>query len=195
MTAKATTAANRAPRSWLITALLASLAVAYVAFVFVPAQASIAKLRGQLNERRQHILQAQGLILPVEQMVRHVVQTREVSDAWREATPNPSELSDTFAHLTVEAKAAGVHIERLDPLPPEELQMLAQHAVNVQFRGEFAQVFDFLRRIELLPGTIWVSNLRMAGDQAGSGTLHGELNLTIFVDRTGSTDSTARFVR
>ena len=195
MTAKATTAANRAPRSWLITALLASLAVAYVAFVFVPAQGAIGKLRGQLNERRQHILQAQGLVLPVEQMARHVVQTRAVSDAWREATPSPAELSDTFARLTAEAKAAGVDIERLDPLPPAELQMLSQHAVNVQFRGQFAHVFDFLRRIELLPGTIWVSNLRMAGDQAGSGTLRGELNLTIFVDRTGSTDSSAGFVR
>jgi len=188
MSAKQAPVTTRAPRSWLITALLASLAVAYVAFVFVPAQGKIGTLRGQLNERRQHILQAQGLVMPVAHAAGQLAKTRQVSDQWRSAAPSHAELSANFAQLTSEAKAAGVVIERLDPQPPAELKVLSQHAVNVQFHGEFAAAFDFLRRIEQLPATVWISNLRLAGDDSSSGTLHGELNLTIFVDRTGSTD-------
>jgi Tfp pilus assembly protein PilO len=188
MSVKNVTNPTRAPRSWLITALLASLAVAYVAFVFVPAQAAIGTLRDQLNERRQHILQAQGLALPVDHMTRQLARTREVSDGWRAAAPNHAELSANVARLTSEAKEAGVAIERLDPLPPVELAVLSQHAVNVQFHGQFTEVFDFLRRIEELPATIWINHLRVASGDSARGTLHGEVNLTIFVDRTGSTD-------
>jgi Tfp pilus assembly protein PilO len=188
MNARAASLGGRAPRSWLITALLASLAVAYVAFVFVPAQASIATLRGQLNERRQHILQAQGLALPVEHASKQLAATREVSDKWRSAAPSAAELSANFAQLSAEAKAAGVVIERFDPQTPAELQVLSQHAVNVHFHGQFAAVFDFLRRIEELPATVWISHLRIATDGGPSATLRGELNLTIFVDRTGSAD-------
>jgi Tfp pilus assembly protein PilO len=179
---------RRAPRSWLITALLASLAVAHVTFVFVPAQADISKLRGRLNERRQHILQAQGLALPVEQMAKHVTKTRQVSDQWRSAAPSLNELSETFAELTSQAKAAGVSLERLDPQAPTEMKVLSQHAVTVQFRGGFAELFDFLGRVEKLPGTVWITNVRVSGGESAAATLQGELNLTIFVDRTGSAD-------
>jgi Tfp pilus assembly protein PilO len=188
MSAKNVAAGGRAPRSWLITALLASLAVAYVAFIFVPAQASIGTLRGQLNERRQHILQAQSLVLPVAHASKQLTATKEVTDKWRSAAPNASELSANFALLTTEAKAAGVVIERFDPQTPAELQVLSQHAVNVHFHGPFADVFDFLRRIEELPATVWISNLRIGTDGESTATLRGELNLTIFVDRTGSSD-------
>jgi Tfp pilus assembly protein PilO len=180
--------ASRAPRSWLITALLASLAVAYVAFVFVPAQASISTLRGQLNERRQHILQAQGLAMPVAHTTAQLSRTKAVSAEWRANAPSHAEVSANLARLTSEAKSAGVAIERLDPLAPAELQVLSQHAVNVHFHGEFAHVFDFLRRIEELPGTVWITNLRLAADDKATAVLRGELNLTIFVDRTGSAD-------
>jgi Tfp pilus assembly protein PilO len=180
--------ASRAPRSWLITALLASLAVAYVAFVFVPAQASISTLRGQLNERRQHILQAQGLTMPVAHATAQLTRTKAVSAHWRANAPSHAEVSANLARLTAEAKAAGIVIERLDPLAPAELMVLSQHAVNVHFHGEFAQVFDFLRRIEELPGTVWITSLRLAADDKATSALRGELNLTIFVDRTGSAD-------
>jgi Tfp pilus assembly protein PilO len=188
MNVKASASRGKAPRSWLITALLASLAVAYVAFVFAPAQASIGTLRGRLNERRQHILQAQGLVAPVAHASKQLAATREVSDKWRSAAPSASELSANFAQLTAEAKAAGVVIERFDPQTPAELQVLSQHAVNVHFHGPFSAVFDFLRRIEELPARVWISHLRIGSDGDAQGTLRGELNLTIFVDRTGSAD-------
>jgi Tfp pilus assembly protein PilO len=188
MTPKSKTSERRAPRSWMITALLASLAVAYVTFVLVPAQAEITALRGRLNERRQHILQANGLALPVGRAAEQLTKTREVSAAWRKAAPSPSELSTCFASLSAEAQAAGVSIERFDPHSTSDMQALAQHGVAVHFRGGFPQAFDFLRRIEELPATIWLPSLRLTSDRMNGATPRGELVLTIFVDRTDSAE-------
>ncbi len=188
MSIKAKSHDRRAPRSWMITALLASLAVAYVTFVFVPAQAEITALRGRLNERRQHILQANGLVLPVAHATEQLAKTRLISTEWRKAAPNPAELSACFASLTEEAKPAGVTIERFDPQLATDMQVIAQHGVTVHFRGNFAQTFDFLRRIEELPASMWLPSLRMTSDPMNGSTLRGELILTIFVDRTDSAE-------
>jgi len=188
MSAPPKTTERRAPRSWMITALLASLAVSYVAFVFGPAQAQITALRGRLNERRQHILQASGLVLPVEQATQQLAKTRLISTRWQADAPNPAELSSCFASLTAEAKAAGIAIERFDPQNSTEMQVVAQHGVTVHFHGTFPQFFDFLRRLEELPATVWLPSVRISADQQNGSTLRGELNLTIFVDRTDSAD-------
>ena len=188
MTWKPKSHERRAPRSWMITALLASLAVAYVTFVFVPAQAAITALRGRLNERRQHILQASGLVLPVAHAGEQLAKTRYISTEWRKAAPNPAELSTCFASLTAEAKAAGVSIERFDPQLATEMQVIAQHGVTVHFRGGFAQTFDFIRRIEELPASVWLPSLRLTSDPLSGSTLRGELIVTIFVDRTDSAE-------
>jgi hypothetical protein len=68
------------------------------------------------------------------------------------------------------------------------MQVLAQHRVTVHFHGTFKQVFDFIRRVEELPATVWLPSLRVSADQQNGSTLRGELNLTIFVDRTDSAD-------
>ncbi|MEX2175604.1 MAG: type 4a pilus biogenesis protein PilO [Pirellulaceae bacterium] len=195
MKPKKSTKATRAPRSWLITALLASLAVSYVAFVFVPAQVGISSLGSKLNERRQHILQADSLVLPVEHAARQLATTRQVSISWQDSAPNPGELATSMAQLSAEAKAAGVAIERFDPQPPSDLQVLSLHGVDVHLRGTFAQVFDFVRRVEQLPGTIWIPSIRFASEAEADSTLRCEMKLTIFVDRIDSADSANHSVR
>jgi Tfp pilus assembly protein PilO len=188
MTIKRASMGRRAPRSWLITALLASLAVAYVAFVFGPAQARIGTLRSQLNERRQHILQGSGLIVPLDHAKSHLAKTRLVSADWKQAAPGPDEVSNFFARLSAEARAAGVVIEKFDPQPPVEMLALSQHGVAIHFHGQFREVFDFVRRVEQLPGSVWIPSLRVNSDNRASSILRGELNLTIFVDRSDSPD-------
>ena len=175
-------------RTWLITGVVAAAAIAYVFLVFLPGQRSIHTLRTQLGEREQQILQAESLLGPLEQAAQRLARTREVSAQWRSAAPSHSRLTEQYALLSRSAAEAGLIVERLDPQPPVELQLLAQHAVNLQFQGQFAQLFDFVRRLEQLPGTIWVSNLRLTSDGQTGKTLRGELTLTIFIDRTDYAD-------
>lgn len=183
MKSKSANRKAKRPQTWLITALLAASAVAYVMFVFVPFQRTIGALRNQVQERSQQIVQAQSLVGTVAQARLRLAAAREVSDAWRSTAPRQAQLVTHFASLTQRAEEAGVAIDRLDPLPAVELHLLAQQNVSLQFHGSFAAIFDFLQRLEALPGTLWVRDLRLQDSTENGNTLRGELTLTIFVDR------------
>src|SRR5262245_35161715 len=171
------------PKTWLITGLLAGAAVAYVIFVFLPLQRSIDVLQGQVQERRQQIMQAQSLAGTVAQARVRLVSAKEVSQHWRSDAPRQAQLITHFASLTQQAELAGVTIDRLNPLPAVELNLIAQQNVSMTFQGTFVAIFDLLHRLEALPGTIWVRDLRLHANSETDNTLRGELTLTIFVDR------------
>jgi Tfp pilus assembly protein PilO len=183
MKRKSTSRKVRKPQTWLITALLASGAVAYVVFVFVPFQRTIAALRDQMQERTQQIVQAQSLVGTVAQARLRLTAARAVSEEWRAEAPRQAQLVTHFASLTQKAEEAGVAIDRLDPLPAVELNLIAQQNVSMQFHGPFAAVFDLLERLESLPGTLWVRDLRLSASTENDNTLRGELTLTILADR------------
>ncbi len=172
------------PQTWVITALLAAIAIAYVVFVFLPNQRSIGKLRAQVQERRQHIIQAQTLATTVEQARLRLTETRAVGAKWQAQSPRQAELITHFASITQQAQGSGVAIERFDPLPVLERNRLAEQSVTLQFHAPFTAIFDFITRLEKLPGTMWIRSLRLHSAAADGGKLQGELTLTIFVDRT-----------
>src|SRR5262245_5700473 len=172
------------PQTWLITALLAAGAIAYVVFVFLPFQRSIAELRAQVQERHQQIMQAQSLGGTVAQARVRLVAARQVAQEWRKDAPKQAQLWTHFASLTRHAKEAGVAIDRADPLPAVELHLIAQPNVTMQFHAPFSAVFDLLERLEALPGTIWIRDLRLNANSESHNTLRGELTLTIFGDRS-----------
>ena len=176
------------PRTWLITALLAAVAVAYVVFVFLPAQHSINDLRADVQERHQQIMQAQSQIRTVALARKRLTETHEVSQQWRAHAPRHSELITHFASLSKQAEAAGVVIDRTDPSPAVEMHLIAQQNIVIQFQATFAATFDFLRQIEAMPGTIWIRNLRLEAMGETSNMIRGELTLTIFVDRADYSD-------
>jgi Tfp pilus assembly protein PilO len=172
------------PQTWLVTGLLAAAAVAYVVFIFLPLQNSINKLRQDVQERRQQIMQAQSLVGTVAQTRVRLTAAREVCQRWRAESPKQAQIITHYASLTQQAEEAGVSIDRLDPLPAVELNLIAQQNVTMQFHGPFSAVFDLLHRLESLPGTLWVRDLRLQAITDNDNTLKGELTLTIFVDRT-----------
>ena len=183
MKRKTTSRKTRMPKTWLITALLAAGAVAYVVFVFLPFQQTIHGLRAQIQERNQQIMQAQSLTGTLAQARLRLVAAHEVSHHWRDQAPKQSQLITHFASLTQQAEAAGVAIDRLDPLPAVEMNLIAQQNVTLQFHAPFSAIFDLLHRLEALPGTMWVRDLRLQAGNDSDSTLRGELTLTIFVDR------------
>ena len=172
------------PKSWLTTALLAAMALAYLFFVFLPGQHSIGELRAQVQERHQQIMQAQSITRTVALAKDRLAAAQQVGQQWRADAPHSSELISHFASITQQAEAAGVAIDRFDPLPAVELNLIGMQSVTLQFHAPFSPAFDLLTRLEKLPGTLWVRDLRLQGAAETDQALRGELTLTIFVDRS-----------
>jgi|GEM_PF-1167231 len=182
------TIAGRPVKSWMVTALLALASVGYVMLIFVPGQRSIAKVRSEIEEKQQHVMQSQQLGGPIRQAQLRLASTREYTADWHSAAPRSRDLVGVFARLAEEAKAAGVQVKRLDPQPAVQHQAISEHPLVVIMEGSFASVFDFVRRLERLPETIWVRDLRMVRSDSSSETLMVELTLTIFTDRNENAD-------
>lgn len=177
------------PKTWLITGLLGALAVAYLVLGFVPAQRRIRELRGQVEERRQQIVQLQSMLRAVQHARQRLGQAEEVCQQWRSLAPRPTQIAAQLARITHAAEAAAVAIDRLDPQPAVELNLLAQQHVALQFHGPFPAVFDWLQRLETLPGVLWIRDLKLLAQSENDSAPRGELTLTIFVDRSDYTNS------
>src|SRR5262245_19204460 len=117
------------PKTWLVTGFLAAAAVAYVLFGFLPLQNSMNQLRQQVQERRQQIMQAQSLVGTVAQTLVRLAAAREVCQLWRSEAPRPAQIITHYASLTQQADEAGVSIDRLDPLPAVELNLIDRKSV------------------------------------------------------------------
>jgi len=183
MTSKLPNRAQKRPKSWLITGLMGAAAIAYVVFVFLPLRHSIDNIRQQIEQRRQEIIDAHSLATKLAETKLQLAATREVSHDWRSQAPRQAQLVTHYASLTQQAHEAGVSIDRLDPLPATEFNLLARQNVAMQFHAPFEAVFDLVRRLESLPGTPWVRDLRLTASDDSTATLRGELTLTIFADR------------
>ena len=119
------------PKTWLITGLLAAGSIAYVVFIFLPLQHSINGLRGQVHERRQQIMQAQSLAGTLGQSRVRLASADAVSRLWKSDAPRQAQLITHYASLTQQAEEAGIVIDRLDPLPVVELNLIAQQNVTI----------------------------------------------------------------
>lgn len=183
MKTKPSTRTAQRPKSWLFTGLMGAAAVAYVVFIFLPLRRSIDNVRQEIQERRQQIIEAHSLATKLAEAKLQLAAAHDASHDWRSKAPRQAQLITHYASLTQQAHEAGVAIDRLDPLPATELNLLARQNVAMQFHAPFEAVFDLLRRIESLPGTMWIRDLRLNASDDSSATLRGELTLTIFADR------------
>jgi hypothetical protein len=171
------------PKTWLITGLLAAGAIAYVVFLFLPGQRAIDKVRADVHERRQQIMQAQSLLGTVAAARLRLTAAQEVGQQWRATAPRQAQLVTHIARLTRQADEAGVAIDRLDPATFVERNLVAEQNITLQFHSRFPAVFDLLSRLESQPGTLWIRSLTLHRNRDDDNLLRGELTLTIFVDR------------
>jgi Tfp pilus assembly protein PilO len=173
---------NSNSRSLIVTAILGAAAVAYVFFVFMPGQRHVGELRAQLQEKQQFIMQSASVTSAIQQSENELTDVREFAKQWREASPSEAKLAKLFGELTELAGESGVTILHIDPQLAVKLETLRQIPVAIGVEGEFSQIFAFLRRVEGLPGTVWLPSLKLEQERKDSETFRSEISLTVFTD-------------
>jgi len=170
------------PRSWVLTILVAVAAIVYVAVVFLPGQRAIGKMRKQLHEKQHFIVQADRLTFAVQKANSDLRSAHDFAEAWRSAAPAEGKLAATLGRITEHATTAGLAVHRFDPQPVVKLDTVWHAPVLLVAEGEFAQVFEFLRSVELLPSVFWVQQLRLESAGKPNGRLRFEATLMVFAD-------------
>ncbi len=153
---------DKKPRSLIVTIALASAAVGYVAFVFLPGQKAIGELRSQLHEKQQYIVQAERLKSSIQHCERDLKEVRQFTEAWRDGSPSQDSLTQVFGKITDLASQSGTKITKFERQPVVEKEAIWHIAAKLQIEGDFVQVFEFVRRLEGLTSSTWLANVQLA---------------------------------
>jgi type IV pilus assembly protein PilO len=177
--------------SWMVTLPLVVLAVAYVMFVYLPGRKALAELQTQIENKRQVLdrsrLQLQAIVptqLSLSRAEQYVAQ-------WEKAAPHISDTSALFGMIHELANDSNLVTTRFDPDPPVKRDTLTQIPVSFDVSGSFADLFDFLTKLESLPIRIWVEMLKV--NSTGKNTQPGEkiavaIKLVVFTSNSENSD-------
>ena len=184
---------NRFPHGrWLLPVLAMAGGAAYLAFIFLPAQRTLAGLRGDLAAKQEFLAQAAALAPTIEATRREWDDTVRYNQQWLDAAPSADRISQLFGRINALAKQSGATLTRFDPEPVESYECLRRIPILVGCRGEFPQVCEFLQSLEHLPQTIWMDHLRFDLDRKDGATVDAEINVEIFADNLASSDQVIR---
>lgn len=173
---------NRSLPSWLVTGVVATLAVLYTLFVFLPTQRKTSALKSKKYELMQYVANRQKTHEKIEQARQRQTQVEQVNVVWQQNTPDVDEVGRVLSNITLHARKSGVTLQKFDPEPQVHLQTIAQQPIAVALEGDFEEIFDFLHRLEALPHRVWISNLTLSPTAEDGKTLRAEMTLTIFAD-------------
>ena len=135
----------------------------------------------------------ENLLRVVRNEAEAMMKLASVPENWESPTPcGHWQVRDIVGHMVdvTEGYLAAFRMAREGEVapPPFGLLTMAERldANALDFRSVSQD--DLLARLEALPGTLWVRDLRLTANSESDNTLRGELTLTIFVDRTDSTN-------
>lgn len=177
------------PATWIITSVLALVAMLYFLFGFLPSQKVMSGLQRQLLEKHQAVslIDVQGL--QQQAVEAQLVSVQKYRTDWRARAQKSGSIPATMARISQAAKASHVSILRLEPQKqPLELQSLRPITLAVAYQGSFADSFDFIRRIESLPLPLWIQNLHLTQTGEAAGSVRTEMTLTIFANSSDYSD-------
>jgi len=176
--------------SWLFTVPLAGLAVAYLAFVWLPGHRAIRAFWDQADARRRFVAQAALWPEELKNCRQELDRTMAAVACWEKASPHKKDLSLFYGKIYASAKDAGLTITRFDPQTAIVYEKFHEIPIAIHCTGLFAQVFDFLRSLEGLPGATWVENMRIEKMSGSEKDVRCELSLAVFSDNSYGSDYT-----
>ena len=178
--------APKKPKTWMLTTGLAAFALGYVFLVFVPGQKSIVALRGELRAKQDKIIAADHVIAAIEQTDHQLNAAREFIRKFETNTPREDKLGEVYGQIFARAEESGTNITRLEPHRGSRFNTVGQAIVRVESESTFAQLFDFLNKLERLPAPLWVTEMEIETSREDSEKLRCQITLTVFADNRDS---------
>ena len=175
----------------MLTLPLVTLAVVYVQFFFLPNQGSIRELRDEATAKETFVLAGGNLASAVVATRAKLARLNEYTSAWEKESPKRSELAALFGKISSLAVSRQVSIASFDPQPVKRHDGICAFPLDISFSGTFSQTFAFLRDLEELPQSIWITRVNIEKIAEPRKDVECELSLDIFgdnLDNSGQDD-------
>jgi Tfp pilus assembly protein PilO len=174
--------------TWIVTVSLASMAIAFMALVWLPGRRNVKELCVQVETKRGIVAQATGLGTMLIGVNQELSKSEAIVTQWEKTAPGKREIPELFGKIDALAKSAHLAIGRFDPQPVVVHERLREIPITMNCSGTFGQIFAFLHEIERLPATIWVESLRIEKTAQNAKDVQCELNLVVFSNKSQGSD-------
>jgi Tfp pilus assembly protein PilO len=178
-------------RNWIIIAPIAAIAAAYVYFVFLPNRVAMAALGEQIRTKREVVAGADKARTSLHQATRDLEKANSYLSGCRRRIVAEKELAAVYGKIHRSANEVHVHLTRFDPQPAGTYEKIRRIPCFIGCTGAFGQIYEFLRKLESLQATAWVTSLRvekMGKSDAPSATAQCDMVVEIFADNPDNSD-------
>ena len=179
---------GKKPRSWILTVILSAAVLAYTFLIFVPMQRSIGKLRDELEQQRQYVIQGDCEFASYGQLEKELKQAHDYLGQWRETSSGGPDVDVLVGQISQIAAATGITIRRMSPSESVQLASVSRQSFQFDLEGSFSDLFEFLRQLEGLSGVIWSNQLHLEQREESGERLHCKLDLEVFTDNPDISD-------
>jgi Tfp pilus assembly protein PilO len=153
----------------------------FVAFVYRPGSQRLDVLRRlteeqhrQLTSNRMHVQILPDVMLEVDRMQGRL-------ERFDKKLPRQPELGPFINDITEVSHQASLRKVSVDPGMPARTELYTEWPITLKFEGDFASVFAFLRRTEVMQRLTHVKGLKVrAIDNGKSGQVQVELSMNIY---------------
>lgn len=171
-----------------MTVPMVGVAVAYFMLFFLPGSKAIDELKKQTAEKQAYVEQAGELATALGLAQAELDKARSYYQAWKDNAPRQRELAALFGKINQLAKVAGTTTTRFDPEPLVQRDHLREIPLTMGCSGTNAQIFEFLRGLESLPLSIWVTSVQIEKVNPRTKAVDCEAAVVVFTGNPGDSD-------
>ena len=174
--------------NWLLPLATLGMGTAYLVLVFLPNRRAISELAGQVACKQQTVLQAAADLQALATTQREIQRASSYVAAWQSASPREGNLAGLFGRIGVLARSSHVSTARMAPQEPLVMAKVRRVSVMMGCTGSFSQITSFLQKLEEMPQTLWIEDLRLENSGKDGELMRCEMTLEIFADNPESSD-------
>jgi Tfp pilus assembly protein PilO len=121
---------------------------------------------------------------------KEIQRTSAYVAAWRSASPHEANLAGLFGRIGALARSSHVSTTRMAPHAPLVMARVRRVTLVMGCTGSFSQIASFLQKLENMPQTLWIEDLRLEKSSKDGELVGCEMTLEIFADNPESSDET-----
>ena len=171
-------------RNLLVGGVVAVLVIAlWFMFLYKPTSAETSKVHKQVKEAERETLGLQAKLAQVSDKARNEQTKKELAVLHAAVPANPA-LASFIRQANQIAAQSGVNWMSVTPTEPTRATGDSAVAIGIQVKGGYAQVLDYLQRLQDLSRLVIVDNVNISGateSEGGGGSGGG-----VFTTETGT---------
>ncbi len=180
----ANNSASRNSRRYFLTAGYATLIAAFAVFAVWPYARGMSEAHADISRLQQEIAARQDRTHQLDVIQRRLQMVELQTRNYDRLVPASQDVGSFLAELTQELAKAGMRDTSYSELQATPLGKSVRQPIEVHGRGTFAQLHEFLVRLENLQRMSSVGKLTIEADNDMSGNVTAQLTLFIYNTNT-----------